>query len=267
MINLDELLFQAYTLGIDTEDKSAAFSKAQLRSVLFRSVPLLGKIESDGEKSDDEKSESDKPAKPTKKLTKTKAEKTEGEEKKTRKPRATAKDEIRCHARTFNEKEHLENGKPKIMNPDDEDNLYGGRCSSKKYGNDDFCKMHGEKQPHGIWDGAYGDKCKKHLDEAETAEPAEPKKVLKKKAPKIEEHKDAAEEHEDDAGEHADDEYISSVNKLEAAKISYEWIEIDGEDFMIADNGDVHDPETELLIGNFNAKTKKWNSGGPKADE
>ncbi len=276
MINLDELLFQAYTLGVETEDKSAAFSKAQLRSVLFRSVPLLGKVESPAEDS-----ESEKPAKKTTTTTKTTAEKSEGDEKKPRKARATAGDEVRCHARTFNEKEHLENGKPKVINADDEDNLYGGRCSSKKNGESDFCKMHAEKQAHGVWGGAYGEKCNGYLAQpdkevkpkkvvvkkadAEVPVPvATPKKVVKKAAPKVE---TAEEDGEDDVEEHDDDEYVSSVNKLEEAKVEYDWIDIDGEDYMIDADGNVYDPENEEKIGNYNTKTKKWISGGPKEDD
>jgi hypothetical protein len=283
MINLDDLLYQAYTLGVETDDKSAAFSKAQLRSVLLRSVPLLGKTGVAEEKSDSEESETEKPAKKTTTKTKTKAEKTESDEPKQRKPRATAGDEVRCHARTFNEKEHLENGKPKVMIPDDEDNLYGGRCSAKKNGESDFCKMHAEKQAHGVWGGAYGEKCngflaqpdkevkpkkmivKKAISEAaETPVAAAPKKIIKKPAPKVE-----AEENDDDADEeeHDDDEYIAGSNKLEEAKVEYDWIDIDGEDYMIDAEGNVYDPESESKIGKYNIKTKKWISGGPKADD
>jgi hypothetical protein len=280
MINLDELLFQAYTLGVETEDKTAAFTKAQLRSVLFRSVPLLGKVESPAEKSDAEDSESEKPTKKTKKTTTTKAEKTESDEPKQRKPRAAVGDEVRCHARTFNEKEHLENGKPKVMIPDDEDNLYGGRCSAKKNGESDFCKMHAEKQAHGVWGGAYGEKCNGYLAQPDKevkpkkvvvkkaadaeAPVAAPKKVVKKAAPKVE---TADEDGEDDVEEHDEDEYMSSVNKLEEAKVEYDWIDIDGEDYMIDAEGNVYDPESEDKIGNYNTKTKKWISGGPKADD
>lgn len=276
MINLDELLFQAYTLGIETDDKTAAFTKAQLRSVLFRSVPLVGKVESRAEKSDAEDSESEKPTKKTTTTTKTKAEKTEkteSDEKKPRKPRAAVGDEVRCHARTFNEKEHLENGKPKVMIPDDEDNLYGGRCSAKKNGESDFCKMHAEKQAHGVWGGAYGEKCNGYLAQPKKtivkkavseAPVAAPKKTIKKAAPKVE---TTDEDGEDDVEEHDDDEYMSSTNKLEEAKVEYDWIDIDGEDYMIDSEGNVYDPETEDKIGNYNTKTKKWISGGPKADD
>jgi hypothetical protein len=272
MINLDELLFQAYTLGVETNDKTAAFTKAQLRSVLFRSVPLLGKVESPAEDSESEK--------PAKKTTKTKAEKTESEaEKKPRKPRAAVDDEVRCHARTFNEKEHLENGKPKVMIPDDEDNLYGGRCSAKKNGESDFCKMHAEKQAHGVWGGAYGEKCNGYL--AQPEKEVKPKKTIVKKAPAVEpvvatpkkvvkkaaKVEAEAEDGDDDVEEQDDDEYVSSVNKLEEAKVEYDWTEIDGEDYMIDAEGNVYDPESEGKIGNYNTKTKKWISGGPKADE
>jgi hypothetical protein len=196
------------------------------------------------------------------------------------KARATPDDEMRCHARTFNEKEHLlENGKPKIMNADDEHNHYGGRCSAKKNGESDFCKMHAEKQAHGVWDGAYGDKCNGYLAQPEKEvkpkktilkkaalgpDPvaAAPKKVVKK-APKVEAEAEAADSDED-AEEHDDDEYISSANKLEEAKVEYDWVEIDGEDYMIDADGNVYDPESEEKIGNYNTKTKNWISGGPK---
>ena len=278
MINLDDLLYQAYTLGVETDDKSAAFSKAQLRSVLLRSVPLLGKTGAAEEKSDSEESESEKPAKKTT-TKKTTTEKTESDEKKPRKPRATVGDEVRCHARTFNEKEHLENGKPKVMIPDDEDNLYGGRCSAKKNGESDFCKMHAEKQAHGVWGCAYGEKCNGYLAQPDKevkpkktivkkavaeAPVVAPKKIIKKPAPKVE-----AEENDDDADEeeHDDDEYIAGTNKLEEAKVEYDWLDIDGEDYMIDAEGNVYDPESESKIGKYNIKTKKWISGGPKADD
>ena len=259
MINLDELLFQAYTLGVETDDKSAAFTKAQLRSVLFRSVPLLGKAENGSDSSDHETE------KPAKKLIK-KAAKTESEgEKKSRKPRAV-EDDARCHARTFNEHEHLENGKPKIMNPDDEHNQYGGRCSAKKNGESDFCKMHSEKQAHGVWGGAFGEKCNKFLEQPEKEgkpKKTNAKKVIKK-APKVEAE---GEDNEDDVEEHDDDEYMSSVNKLEEAKVEYDWLDIDGEDYMIDAEGNVYDPESEEKLGKYDTKAKKWISGGPKEDD
>jgi hypothetical protein len=165
------------------------------------------------------------------------------------------------------------------MNANDENNLYGGRCSAKKNGDSDFCKMHGEKQAHGVWDGAYGSKCNGYLAQPEkevkpkktivkkaaATEPvaAAPKKVIKKAA-KVETN---SEDDEDDVEEQDDDEYIPSENKLEAAKVEYDWEEIDGEDYMIDAEGNVYDPESEEKIGEYNIKTKKWISGGPKDDE
>ncbi len=313
MINLDELFFQAYTRG--ATDKSVLFSKDQLRSFLFSEVPFIGKVQT--AEIETEKTEKTKKAK-TVKANKLETETdSDSDEKKTRKPRKTADDEVRCHARTFNEKEHLENGKPKIVNADDENNLYGGRCSSKKNGESDFCKMHCEKQAHGIWDGAYGDKCNKYLDEPEketkpkkaivkktvavAADAAEPKKLNKKEAKVETDNRDNTEKEnkaekedkaivktaakkklnkkaakietadedneDDDTEEHDDDEYISSVNKLEEAKVEYDWVEIDGEDYMIDGEGNVYDPDSEEKIGNYNTKTKKWISGGPTADD
>ena len=264
MINLDELLFTAYTRG--ATDKSVLLTKDELRSMLLSNVPLLGKVQKPTEKSDSEESDTEKPAK--KILKKTEKPKTASGDKKPRKARTTAGDEVRCHARTFNEKEHLENGKPKVINPDDDNNLYGGRCSAKKDGESDFCKMHAEKQAHGVWDGAYGDKLKKHLEAPEketkpkkTTDDTTTKKKIIKKAPKVDT------DNEDDIEEHEDDEYISSVNQLEENKVEYDWLEIDHEDYMIDAEGNVYDPESEQKIGKYNIKTKKWISGGPTVDE
>ena len=245
MINLEELLHQAYTLGLETDDKSCVFSKAQLRTILFRSVPLFGKVE--------ESSITDATAKPKSKNDN--KPKDDDKEKKPRKPRVAPADETRCHARTFNEKEHLENGKPKVMNPDDENNLYGGRCTSKKNADSDFCKMHAEKHTHGVWDGAYGDKCNSYLKSKETTVD-KPKKTIKR-APKL----------ELDTDENDEDEYMSSANKLEDAKIEYDWIDIDGEDFMIDQDGNVYSPENEEVIGVYDTTTKAWISGGPDNDD
>ncbi len=71
-----------------------------------------------------------------------------------RKPRTIPEDEHRCGARTRVNKDHFENGKLKVMR-DDPANLYGGRCSFKKTAGGCFCKSHLEKQPCGVWNGAY----------------------------------------------------------------------------------------------------------------
>lgn len=68
-------------------------------------------------------------------------------------------DSIRCCARSFHEKEHMEGGIVKVMR-DDAKNLYGDRCKFKKTGDTQFCKHHAENQKLGVWGGEYGIKLK-----------------------------------------------------------------------------------------------------------
>ena len=89
------------------------------------------------------------------------------------KPRGIPEDDARCSARSLYEKDHLENGKLKVMR-DDEANLYGDRCKFKKVGETCFCKHHAEKQPHGVWGGEYAGKLKTLIEKA-NAPAEEPK--------------------------------------------------------------------------------------------
>jgi hypothetical protein len=275
MIDLESLLFQAYTLGLQSEHDAPALTKIELRSKLLANVPLFGSV-----------SESTTNTKVT--APKEKAEKkTKTKEPAEKKARAVPDEDTRCCARSLYEADHLENGVPKVMR-DDEANPFGGRCKFKKVGDSGFCKHHAEKQPHGVWDGEYAGKMKTLLEKpaenaekpkaakkivkkaaTETAEPTTPnkptqavepkapKKVVKKAAPK--------EEDEDDVEEHEDDEYMAG-DVLEQAGIEYEWVEIDDEQYMIDSNGNVYNPEDETKIGVYDIKAKKWISGGPVED-
>jgi hypothetical protein len=259
MINLDELLYSAYTLGVETEKDSPVLNQAQLRSILLRNVPMLGKI-------DVAEAKSEKAAAPV-------------AEKKTRKqssaagkPRAVPEDDTRCHARSFYEKDHIENGTLKVVR-DDEKNQFGDRCKFKKTDGNDFCKHHAEKQPHGVWDGEYDGKFKTYLNKPAAAASSETSSVApkaapaKKSAPVAEKKKVAPKEEEDDDQEDQSDDEFMEGDILEKSGVQYDWVEIEDESFMIDSDGNVYDPETEKKIGKYDTKTKKWLSGGiPSAD-
>lgn len=274
MINLDELLYSAYMLGVETEQGTPALNQSQLRSIVLRNVPMLGKTEV------------------TETATKKSAAAAPAAEKKPRKqssaagkPRAVPEDETRCHARSFYEKDHIENGLLKVVR-DDEANQFGDRCKFKKADGTEFCKHHAEKQPHGIWGGDYDGKFKLYIgktaedvaekpkkvakdadaeESASSAVEATPaKKIIKKAAPSApvaEKPKKKLIKEEDDVEEHDDDEYME-CDGLQKSGVEFDWVEIEDESFMIDSNGDVYDPETEKKIGNYDIKQKKWISGG-----
>jgi hypothetical protein len=294
MINLDELLYSAYTLGLETEQGSTALNQAQLRAVLLRNVPMFGKSEPIEMKT--EKAE---------KIEKAVAEKKPRKQSSAAgKPRAVPEDETRCHARSFYEKDHIESGLLKVVR-DDEANQFGDRCKFKKADGTEFCKHHSEKQPHGVWDGEYDGKFKQYIGktaetvaqkpkkaakptaatvvvlEAEDAEAEEktvvvestPVKKMGKKtaapsAPIASKKKVAPkDEEEDDLDEQDDDEYMEG-DVLEKSGVEYDWIEIEDEQFMIDSKGNVYDPENEKKIGTYDKKQKKWLSGGvPSLDD
>jgi hypothetical protein len=291
MINLDELLYSAYILGLETEQGSTALTSSQLRGIVLRNVPMIGKSEPIEMKT--EKAAAVPEKKPRKQSSAA------------GKPRAVPEDETRCHARSFYEKDHIEGGLLKVVR-DDEANQFGDRCKFKKTDGIEFCKHHSEKQPHGIWDGEYDGKFKQYIgktaeDVAEkpkkvakpAAAPAAPaaavaadesesvavvestqvKKTIKKAvpaAPIAEKKKVAPKEEEDedeDLEEQDDDEYIEG-DVLEKSGVEYDWIEIEDEQFMIDSDGNVFDPENEKKIGKYDKKQKKWLSGGiPTADD
>jgi hypothetical protein len=288
MINLDELLYSAYTLGLETEQGSTALTSSQLRGIVLRNVPMIGKSEPIEMKTEKAAAVAEK--KPRKQSSAA------------GKPRAVPEDETRCHARSFYEKDHIEGGLLKLVR-DDEANQFGDRCKFKKTDGIEFCKHHSEKQPHGIWDGEYDGKFKQYIgktaedvaekpkkvtkpapapaaavaaDESESVavvESTQVKKTLKKAvpaAPIAEKKKVAPKEEEDedeDLEEQDDDEYIEG-DVLEKSGVEYDWIEIEDEQFMIDSDGNVFDPENEKKIGKYDKNQKKWLSGGiPTADD
>ena len=285
MINLDDLLFAAYNLGVTSNGTETSLTKAELRAKILSNVPLIGSAEPKIKTASDA----------TEIKTKTKAEKKPREIK----PKAEKPVAEFCCARAFYEKEHVEEGKLKKMTEDDEANEFGGRCKFKQSGESTFCKHHAEKQPHGVWGGEYAGKLKSLIEKANApvAEPkaaaAEdkpkakaPKKIAKKAVAAAEDNeapktptkpknktktvkpnapKRPAEDEESDVGEDAEDEYLDG-KVLETAGIEYEWIEIDDISYTIDANGNVYDPESEEKVGQYNTKTKKWISGGPASE-
>ena len=285
MINLDELLYSAYTLGLETEQGSAALTQAQLRGIVLRNVPLLGKSEPIEMK--------------TEKVAAVAEKKPRKQSSAAGKPRAVPEDETRCHARSFYEKDHIEGGLLKVVR-DDEANQFGDRCKFKKADSTEFCKHHAEKQPHGVWDGEYDGKFKQYIGKTADDVAEKPKKVTKpvatvvvaaadeseatvfvestpvkktiKKAvaptaPMAQKKKVVPKEEEDDEEEQDEDEYYEG-DVLEKAGIEYDWIEIEDEQFMIDSKGNVYEPENEKKIGVYDKKQKKWLSGGiPTEDD
>jgi hypothetical protein len=321
MINLDDMLFAAYTLGIALTygGQTPRLSKEELRAHLLSEVPLItsnttqkkskqtktAETTEKAEKAEKtEKTETTETAETIEKPTKPKtikkkkietensgesqvsddaavAEATEGPKKRTRK---IPDDETRCCARSFSEKEHLDENKQLKVMRDDEANQFGDRCKLAKT-DGDFCNTHNKGQSHGVWDNDYDGKLKKLVEKSTDAKPkvAKPKadkpKVAKPKAdkPKTEKSeklvkaKDKAKvvetEQVSDVESDDEDEYMPA-NILEMANIDYDWIEIDDLSYQIDAKGNVYDPENEdKLIGIYNIKTKKWISGGPTADD
>ncbi len=222
-------------------------------------------------------------------------EKTQMTEKKNRtrsapvKPRAIPEDDTRCSARSFYEKEHLEEGVLKVMR-DDSDNLYGDRCKFKKTGDIDFCKHHSEKQPLGVWGAEYVGKFKAFVDKTENPSEA-PVKTKKAKVVVVDDDNDEEEEEVDESfAEQVDgddeeaeeqDEDVEEEEEQVAAKpakpatkaaagkpkipmpvepeeAEVEEIQIDKTTYLIDGEGDVYDPETEDCVGKYDRKTKKW---------
>ena len=289
MINLDELLYSAYTLGLETEQGSTALTQSQLRGIVLRNVPMLGKSE---------------PIEKTEKVAAVPEKKARKQSSAAGKPRTVPEDETRCHARSFYEKDHIEGGLLKVVR-DDESNHFGDRCKFKKTDGIEFCKHHSEKQPHGIWDGEYDGKFKQYIgktaedvaekpkkvakpaatlaaavaalsaDESESVAVVEStpmKKIIKKAtaptAPIAQKKKVVPKEEEDEDLEEQDDDEYHEGDVLEKSGVEYDWIEIEDEQFMIDSDGNVFDPENEKKIGKYDTKQKKWLSGGiPTVDD
>jgi hypothetical protein len=290
MINLDDLLFAAYNIGVASNGTEPSLTKAELRAKLLANVPLVGCTEPKIKTASEEKPSPKPKAEKKPRETKPKAEKPVVE---------------LCSARAFYEKEHVEDGKLKKMTEDDEANEFGGRCKFKQSGESTFCKHHAEKQPHGVWGGEYAGKLKSLIEKAKApvAEPSAAedkpkaaedkpktkavKKIVKKAAAPAEDNeapktptkpknktktvkpnapkRPAEEDEESDVDEDAEDEYLDG-KVLETAGIEYEWIEIDDISYTIDANGNVYDPETEEKVGQYNTKAKKWISGGPATE-
>jgi len=265
MINLDELLFRAYSLGLLAEKGVATMTAVDLRNSLMQSVQIgaAQKIEK---------------AEPVK-VEKVRA---------ASKPRAVPEDDVRCCTRTLDDTLHLEGGKLKVMR-DDETNQYGDRCKFKKSDGTDFCKHHAEKQPLGVWGGEYAGRFKQYVDKvipsatsatsissaqvipsassaswvSSVAVAETPvKKTIKKAAPSAPAPapKKAPVVDDDDSDEDVSEEDM--LDKLEEAGIEYEWIEIDDENFMIDAQNNVYNPDNEKKCGVYDRKQKKWISGG-----
>ena len=285
MINLDDMLFAAYNLGAEINETTPRLSKEELRTKLLADVPLIAS----------------KPAKKTKAAPKTETPTTETSDdepapetetnekpKAEKKPKAEPEGDVRCCARSLYEKDHIEAGKPKVVR-EDEANQFGDRCKFKKVGETNFCKSHAEKQPHGVWGAEYAGKLKTLIEKAnapvEEPKPKPVKKVVKKATakPATEESADEAkapakatkpakrpakkedEDDESDVEEDADDEFMAA-DALEKANIEYEWTTINDQDYMIDSEGNVYDPESEEKVGVYDAKAKKWISGGPASE-
>ena len=278
LINLNALLKQTVVLTRENEDWTPEQIIAELLSNHV-GIESLATISVGGSSS--EKTGKDVKAKKT--------EKTETE-KKTRtrsapvKPRAIPEDDTRCSARSFYEKEHLEEGVLKVMR-DDSDNLYGDRCKFKKTGDIEFCKHHSEKQPLGVWDSEYSGKFKAFVDKTEN--PSEvPVKTKKAKAPLVVDDEEEEEEEvdesfaqqvdgddedEEDAEDQEEEEQVPAKPAAKAAaskpkipmpvepeEAEVEEIQIDKTTYLIDGEGDVYDPETEDCVGKYDRKTKKW---------
>ena len=275
LINLNALLKQTVVLTRENENWTPEQIIAELLSNHV-GIESLATISVNGSSS--EKAGKDVKAKKT--------EKTETE-KKTRtrsapvQPRAIPEDDTRCSARSFYEKEHLEEGVLKVMR-DDSDNLYGDRCKFKKTGDIDFCKHHSEKQPLGVWDSEYSGKFKAFVDKTENpSEAPVTTKKAKAKAPLVvddeeeeesfaqqvdgnDEDEEAAEDEEEEAQVPAKPAAKAAAGKpkipmpVEPEEAEVEEIQIDKTTYLIDGEGDVYDPATEDCVGKYDRKTKKW---------
>jgi hypothetical protein len=281
-INLNALLKQTIVLTRDHSDWSAEQILAELiaNHVPIQSLASISAAPSEKAAVKASKSDSEK-------KTRTRAAPA--------KPRAIPEDDTRCCARSFYEKDHLDNGVLKVMR-DDSDNLYGDRCKFKKTDGIDFCKHHSEKQPLGVWGNEYAGKFKAWVEKTENPAPAAAAApVTKKPAAKLtlldDDHSDEEAEDEEVASsaaaaaaandEEAEDDAEEEVKKPEpvitaapkaaaptksAPKIDepeeeaaeVEEIEIEGQSYLIDGDNIVYDPETENPVGKWSRLTKKW---------
>jgi hypothetical protein len=206
------------------------------------------------------------------------------------KPRAIPEDDTRCSARSFYEKEHIEDGVAKVMR-DDPENLYGDRCKFKKTGDIEFCKHHSEKQPLGVWGAEYSGKFKVIVEKTENGEAAPAPKKAAKPVLVDDDNEESEAEAESDAEEEVEEEaeiHLSPPSpKIVAAPVKkaapaapvaaapakakpapkeepveeaaeVEECTIDGETYLKDEEGIVYDPETEDPVGKYNFAKKSW---------
>ena len=212
------------------------------------------------------------------------------------KPRAIPEDDTRCCARSFYEKEHIEDGVAKVMR-DDPENLYGDRCKFKKTGDIEFCKHHSEKQPLGVWGAEYSGKFKVIVEKTENPEanvaPAPKKAVAKPVLVDDDNESEAESEAEEEVEEEAEivmappspkktvtaapvavaaapakkavvapapakAKPIPKEEPVEEEAAEVEECTIEGKTYLKDEEGIIYNPETEDPIGKYNFKTKKW---------
>ena len=260
-INVSSLIKTAIRLCREHEDMTTE----QILSEVMKKVPIQ------------DISELVRPeAEPTKTKTKKSSSDAEKKPRAAPKPRAVPEDETRCCARSFYENLHLEGGVLKVMR-DDPANLYGDRCKFKKSGETDFCKHHADKQTLGIWDGEYSGKFKIYVEKTESEseekpKPASTKSVAAKKAESTPEELEEVEEEpvkpvakprrlppieEAEKKPSTKPEPVPAPKEEEDA-LSVEDIEIDGQNYLIDEDGNVYDAETQDAVGIYNKAKGKW---------
>ena len=204
------------------------------------------------------------------------------------KPRAIPEDDTRCCARSFYEKEHIEDGVAKVMR-DDPENLYGDRCKFKKTGDIEFCKHHSEKQPLGVWGAEYSGKFKVIVEKTENPQAAvapAPKKAVTKPV-LVDDDNEESEAEAESGDEEVEEEaeivmappspkktvtaapvavaaapakkaVVPKEEPVEEEAAEVEECTIEGKTYLKDEEGIIYDPETEDPIGKYNFKTKKW---------
>ncbi len=270
IININSLIKTTIRLVRENED----WTTEQILSEVMKKVPVH------------DVSELVRPDPEATKTTKTKKASADAEKKPRAapKPRAVPEDETRCCARSFYENLHLEGGLLKVMR-DDSANLYGDRCKFKKSGETDFCKHHADKQPLGVWDGEYVGKFKMYVEKTESESEDKPKADSTKSVAAKKAEKAAAatvsipvlEEDEEVDEEAVRAELAAQMKKKAAEKkaaekkpvpepkeeeeedgLAVEDIVIDGENYLIDEDGNVYDADTQESKGIYNKAKGKW---------
>jgi hypothetical protein len=278
-INLETLLFKAYSIGRNTHEEEV-LTTSQLRSIILSDVPIVFNNSSEPTRIKEEKKDKKESAKDKKESAKDKKEsakdkKESAKDKKERKQRVVPVDETRCEARRFVEAEHLEDGKLKVMR-DEELNQYGDRCKNRKTGDTSFCKSHQDSAPHGVWNQEYRGKIssliekeKKPTDVTEVVQnkqtdPSPSKKIgIKKNLIKNRSKKIVKKAEDSDEGSDAEDEYLEEGNVLKSGK-HFDVVEIDDIDYFVDNEHKAYDMESEEFVGVLNQNNTLFISGGPE---